>query len=319
MAIVATNFLFDGQTDIYRGETRDVYILDDTLISIASDRLSVFGHLFPEPIPFKGHVLNQITAYFADATKDIIPNWIISVPDPNVIIGKKCDLFAVNMVIRGSLTGHAWRIYEAGARTISGVELPDGMKEYDLFDEPIITPSTKAPAGFEEDIAASEIIEQGIMSESEFERLSIVSRQLFIRGREMARQKGLILADTKYEFGRLNDEIYLIDEIHTPDNSRYYQKDEYKKYQANPNENQTLQHMSKEFVRQWALGHGYSGLDDQIAPKLSDDMVSQISDLYIHLYEQLIGKKFKKPDQDTADIGERIEKNIKQSLHASSK
>lgn len=304
MSLLATNFTLDGQTDIYRGEVRDVYTVNDKLISVATDRLAVFGKLFPEPIPHKGQVLNQLSEYFADATRDIVPNWIENTPDPNVSIGKKCKRFEVNFVIRGALIGHAWRVYESGVKTISGVEFPDGLQEYDLLEEPIITPSTKAQHGYEEDIDVAEILERGLMSEAQFERLSIVSRQLFIRGKQLARQKGLILADTKYEFGIYNDEIYVIDELHTPDNSRYFSLKDHDTY-SNDRTKPIPRHMSKEYIRQWALEFGFSGLDDQVPPKMSQDFINEASKFYIEIYEQLTGNKFIYPKQ-----GENIEKRI---------
>lgn len=309
--LLATNLSLEGQTDIYRGETRDVYILDDRLVSVATDRMTVFGHLFPEAIPHKGQVLNQLTEYFAKATEDIIPNWLTSVPDPNVIIGKKCKRFEVNFVIRGALIGHAWRVYEAGTHRVSGVNLPEGLQEYDLFDEPLITPSTKAQSGFEEDVSAGEIIEQELMSEAEFERLSIIARQLFIRGKQMARQRGLILADTKYEFGICDGEIYLIDEIHTPDCSRYFNAEEYERYLKERNE--PPEHLSKEFMRQWALNQGFSGLEEQEVPVLPQDVINEISHRYVRLYEQLTGSEFQYPDSQLG-IEERIQENIKTAL-----
>lgn len=308
MNLIATNFSLPHQTDIYRGEVRDVYTIDSKIVSVATDRLSVFGHLFPKPIPYKGQILNQLTTYFADATKDIVPNWIEYVPDPNVLIGKKCTPFMVNIVIRGALLGHAWRIYEAGARHICGVELPDGLQQYDLFDEPIITPTTKTANGFEEDIAAGDIIELGLMSEADYERLSIIARQLFIRGKQMARNQGLLLADTKYEFGIYDDEIYIIDEIHTPDSSRYFYADEYESYLRDRTV-QPPQHISKEFIREWLLNHEFSGLDDQTVPELPEELANEISRKYIELYEQMSGEEFIRPDP-SVQIEQRIQENI---------
>lgn len=309
MAILATNYSFSGQDDdVYRGEVRDVYTIGSKLISVATDRLSVFGHLFPEPIPHKGQVLNQLTDYFAGAVEDIVPNWIESAPDPNVSVGKNCKRFEVNIVIRGALVGHAWRVYNSGVRTISGVEIAAGMEEYDLLEEPIITPSTKSQRGYEEDISATDIIERGIMSEGQYERLSIIARQLFIRGKQMARERGLILADTKYEFGLFDEEIYLIDEIHTPDCSRYFHIDEYEKYLTDrmlP----APRHFSKELVRQWLLDNGYSGLDDQTPPVMSQEYMDMVSKLYIEIYECLTKQKFAFPDQGKDPL-ERIKTNI---------
>lgn len=313
MAILATNYSFSGQDDdIYRGETRDVYIIDHKLLSIATDRLSVFGHLFPEPIPHKGQVINQLTYYFAKAVEDIVPHWIESIPDPNVTVGKQCKRFEVNIVIRGALIGHAWRVYGSGVHTVSGVEIPSGMREYDLLDEPIITPSTKEQRGYEEDISATDIIERGIMSEDQFERLSIIARQLFIRGKQMAREQGLLLADTKYEFGLYEDEIYLIDEIHTPDSSRYFYLDEYEAYLEDRSK-QLPQQLSKELIRQWLLNQGYSGLDDQIPPTLTPEYIETLSKRYIEIYESLTNQKFVFPDPD-ADLIDRIKHNIDSAL-----
>ena len=308
MAILATNYTFPGQTDVYRGETRDVYSLDTKMISVATDRLTIFGHLFSEPIPCKGQVINQLTQYFAEAAKDIVPSWIEYVPDSNVSIGKKCQPFKVNMVIRGALIGHAWRVYQAGARTISGIHLPDNMQEYDLFDEPIITPSTKAQSGYEEDISAQDIIEEGLMSEAEFERLSIVSRQLFIRGKQLVRKKGLILADTRYEFGTHDDQICIIDEIHTPDSSRYFKADSYEQY-LRQRSTQPPEHLSTEYIRQWLLEQGYSGLEGQAAPALTKEFIDQLSGRYISLYQQITGDQFAYPDPDEDQLA-RIKHNI---------
>ncbi len=297
---------------MYRGETRDVYTVDRKLLSIATDRLSVFGHLFPEPIPHKGQVLNQLTYHFAKAVEDIIPHWIESVPDPNVSIGKRCNPFQVNIVIRGALIGHAWRVYESGVRTVSGVKIPAGMQAYDLLEEPIITPSTKEQRGFEEDISATDIIERGIMTEDQFERLSIIARQLFIRGKQMARKKGLLLADTKYEFGLFDDEIYLIDEIHTPDSSRYFDIAEYEAYLKDRTAKLPRQ-LSKELIRQWLLNQGYSGLDDQVAPKMTPQYIKILSKSYIEVYERLTGQQFILPSSDIDPL-ERIKKNIDSAL-----
>lgn len=313
MALSGTDFSFDGQTDVYRGKVRDVYTINnDTLVSVATDRISAFDVILPQPIPHKGQVLNQLAAHFLSATADIAPNWLQDIPDPNVSIGHKCKPFAIEMVIRGCLIGHAWRVYQAGVRELCGVSLPDGMQEYDVFDEPIITPSTKAHTGHDEDITAMEIVEQGLASESEFERLSIMARQLFIRGRQQARQQGLVLADTKYEFGTYNGEIYVIDEIHTPDSSRYFYVDGYEKY-LQDRTGETPRHLSKEFVRKWLLDQGFSGLDGQKTPELSEAFVDSVSMRYIELYEQLTGKKFDYPDPK-ADVRARIENNILTAL-----
>lgn len=292
---------------------RDVYTINgDTLVSVATDRISAFDVIMPRPIPHKGQVLNQLAAHFLKSTEDIAPNWLDSMPDPNVSIGKKCQPFAIEMVIRGCLVGHAWRVYNTGVRELCGVPMPDGMKEYDMFEEPIITPSTKAHSGHDEDITAMEIVEQGLASEAEFERLSIMARQLFIRGRQDARKQNLILADTKYEFGKYKDEIYVIDEIHTPDSSRYFYADGYDEY-ITDRTIETPKHLSKEFVRKWLLDQGYSGLTNQKLPEMNDVFVDTVSKRYIELFEQLTGKKFDFPKQGT-DIEKRIEENVAKAL-----
>lgn len=307
-----------GQTDVYRGKVRDIYTIDDkTLVSIATDRISAFDVILPRPIPHKGQVLNQIAAYFLDSTSDIAPNWLEQVPDPNVSMGKKCEPFAIEMVIRGCLVGHAWRVYEAGVREISGVSLPEGMREYDMFDEPIITPSTKAGSGHDEDISAMQIVEQGLASEAEFERLSIMARQMFINGRQEARKRGLVLADTKYEFGKYDGEIYVIDEIHTPDSSRYYYEESYELYLKDRSRD-LPKNLSKEFVRQWLLERGFSGLEGQKIPEMTDEFVESVSKRYIELYEQLTGREFVYPD-DKQDVLERVEKNILKCLQVQGK
>ncbi len=295
--LIATNCTFDGQSDIYRGEVRDVYTVDNKLISVATDRLSVFGHTFNQPVPNKGQILNLLTYYFAHETSDIIPNWIEYCPDPQVLVGKRCQRININMVIRGSLVGHAWRIYEAGIRTICGVELPDGMQQYDIFNEPIITPTTKASSGYEEDISGGDIVAEGLMSESDYERLCIVSRQLFIRGKQMAREKGLMLADTKYEFGYYDGELYLIDEIHTPDTSRYFYLDQYENYLIT--RTSQLEHLSKEYARQWLLEQGYSGMDDQIVPTITNDFIKTLALQYQIVYKRLTGQQVVKLDHNS--------------------
>lgn len=313
MAISGTAFSFPGQTDVYRGKVRDVYTIDDkTLVSVATDRLSAFDVILPKPIPHKGQVLNQLAAHFLKSTADIAPNWLESVPDPNVSIGKKCKPFQIEMVIRGCLIGHSWRVYESGVRELCGIQLPEGMQEYDLFDEPIITPATKAHDGHDEDITAMEIVDRGLATEAEFERLSIMARQLFIRGRQQAREQGLILADTKYEFGTYNGEIYVIDEIHTPDSSRYFYADSYEAYLKDRTGDKP-KNLSKEFVRQWLLDHGFSGLEGQVLPEMSDEFVETVSKRYIELFEQLTGETFVYPDPSTDPV-ERIENNIKKAL-----
>lgn len=313
MAISGTHFNFPGQTDIYRGKVRDVYTINnDVLVSIATDRISAFDVILPRPIPFKGQVLNQLAAHFLRTTSDIAPNWLESTPDPNVSIGKKCKPFPIEMVIRGCLVGHAWRVYDAGIRELAGVSLPDGMQEYDMFDEPIITPSTKAAEGHDEDISAMEIVEHGLASEAEFERLSMLARQLFIHGRQEARKMGLVLADTKYEFGIYKDEIYVIDEIHTPDSSRYFYADGYENYTKDRTQEKP-KHLSKEFVRQWLLENGFSGIDGQTVPEMTDEFVESVSQRYIELFEHLTGEKFSYPPGGDDPLN-RIENNINKAL-----
>lgn len=313
MAIPGTQFVFEGQTDIYRGKVRDMYTINDkTIISVATDRLSAFDVILPEPIPYKGQVLNQLAAHFLSSMSDIAPNWLETVPDPNVSIGKKCQPFEIEMVIRGCLVGHAWRVYQAGVRELCGVQLPDGMQEYDMFDEPIITPSTKAYNGHDEDIAALQIIERELATEAEFERLSIMARQLFLHGRQQARERGLVLADTKYEFGKYNGEIYVIDEIHTPDSSRYFYADSYEAYLADRSK-ELPRNLSKEFVRQWLLEQGFSGLEGQKVPHMDKEMIKSISERYIELFEQLTGKPFEYPDP-AIDPLDRMQRNIEEAL-----
>ncbi len=315
MPILSTNYEFPGQTNVYKGKVRDVYTINDTLIvSVATDRISAFDVILERPIPYKGQVLNQLAAHFLEATEDIAPNWLQTVPDPNVSIGKKCKPFAIEMVIRGCLVGHAWRVYQAGVRELSGVQLPDGLQEYDTFEEPLITPSTKATSGHDEDISGVDIIEQGLATEEEFERLSILSRQLFIKGKQMARAQGLVLADTKYEFGMCDGEIYVIDEIHTPDSSRYFYADSYDEFIADRSK-PAPKHLSKEFVRQWLLDLGFSGLDGQVQPAMDDEFIEAVSNRYIELFEQLTGKSFERPD-DSVDAEVRIEANVREALKA---
>lgn len=305
-AILETDFQFPNQTAVYHGKVRDVYSIgENQLIMIASDRISAFDYILPKPIPFKGQVLNQIASYFLDATKDIVPNWVESVPDPNVTIGKRCDAFKVEMVIRGYLSGHAWREYKAGKRTICGVAMPSGMKENDRFPSPIITPATKAEEGHDEDISREEIIKQGIVAESDYLKLEAYTKALFQLGTEMAAKQGLILVDTKYEFGKVGDKIYLIDEIHTPDSSRYFYKKTYEELQEKGEKQRQL---SKEFVREWLIENGFQGLEGQKMPEMPEEFVKEVSERYIELYEKITGKRFEKAD--TSDVNQRIEKNI---------
>ncbi len=305
-AIVKTNYQFPGQKSHYVGKVRDVYNIDDKyLVMIVSDRISAFDVVLPKGIPFKGQVLNQIAEKFLDATSDIVPNWKIASPDPSVTIGHKAEPFAVEMVIRGYLTGHAWREYKAGKRMLCGVVLPEGMKENQKFETPIITPTTKAHEGHDEDISKEEIIAQGIVSKADYERLEKYTQALFARGTEMAAQKGLILVDTKYEFGKVNGVITLIDEIHTPDSSRYFYLEGYKERFE---KNEAQKQLSKEFVRQWLIENGFQGKEGQSIPEMTDDYVKQVSERYVELYENIIGEKFVYGDAN--DVEKRIEKNV---------
>jgi phosphoribosylaminoimidazole-succinocarboxamide synthase len=283
-------FNLPQQTGFYKGKVRDVYyIADNLLVMIASNRISAFDVILPRPIPYKGQVLTQIAAYMLDATKDICPNWLISTPAPNVSIGKKCDPFKIEMVVRGNLTGHAWRTYSSGKRTLCGVAMPDGMKENDYFPTPIITPSTKAAEGHDEDISAEEIIAQGLASAADWKVLSDYALQLFERGKTIAAKQGLILVDTKYEFGKIGNEIYLMDEIHTPDSSRYFYADGFEDRQL---KGERQKQLSKEFVREWLIENNFMGKDGQVVPEMSDEWVNTISKRYIELYEKVIGKTF---------------------------
>ena len=310
-AILETDFQFPNQTAVYHGKVRDVYSIGEhQLIMIASDRISAFDYILPKPIPYKGQVLNQIASYFLEATKDIVPNWVEVVPDPNVTVGKRCDAFKVEMVIRGYLSGHAWREYKAGKRMICGVAMPEGMKENDRFPTPIITPATKAEEGHDEDISREEIIKQGIVSESDYLKLEEYTSALFQRGTEMAAQQGLILVDTKYEFGKVGDKIYLIDEIHTPDSSRYFYKETYDELQEKGEKQRQL---SKEFVREWLIENGFQGLDGQKMPEMPDEFVKKVSERYIELYEKISGKQFERAN--LSNVNQRIEKNIMKVLN----
>lgn len=280
-----------GLLHTYHGKVRDVYYIEnELLVMIASDRISAFDVILPKPIPFKGQVLNQIAAYMLDATKDICPNWLISTPAPNVAVGKKCTPFKIEMVVRGNLVGHAWRTYQAGGRTLCGVTLPEGLKENDFFPTPIITPSTKASEGHDEDISKEAIIEQGLASAEDWAILEKYALALFARGKEIAAKRGLILVDTKYEFGKIGDTIYLMDEIHTPDSSRYFYADGFEARQAKQEKQKQL---SKEFVREWLIENNFMGKDGQTVPAMSDEWIQTISKRYIELYEQIIGTPFK--------------------------
>jgi len=304
--IVKTDFHFPGQKSKYTGKVRDVYNIDDKyLVMIASDRISAFDVVLPKAIPYKGQVLNQIAARFLDATADICPNWKIASPDPMVTIGRFCKPIPLEMIIRGYLTGSSWRTYKGGQRVICGVQIPDGMKEHQRFPQPIVTPTTKAAEGHDEDISREEILRQGIVSEADYNLLEKYTRELFLRGTEMATKKGLILVDTKYEFGKGDDgKIYLIDEIHTPDSSRYFYLEGYEERQAKGEQQRQL---SKEFLREWLMDHGFQGKEGQQIPEMSDEFVKQISERYIELYENIIGEKFIR--SDVSDVLARVEKN----------
>jgi phosphoribosylaminoimidazole-succinocarboxamide synthase len=307
--VMETNFNFSGQTKFYRGKVRDVYTVKDRLVMVASDRISAFDHVLPRPIPFKGQVLNQIASHFLKETEDIVPNWLEATPDPNVAVGLQCEPFKVEMVIRGYLAGHAWREYKAGKRTICGVAMPEGMKENDKFPSPLITPATKAEEGHDEDISKEAIIEQGIVSAEDYAQLEKYTYSLFERGTEMAARQGLILVDTKYEFGKKEGKIYLIDEIHTPDSSRYFYQEGYEERQQKGEHQKQL---SKEFVREWLMAHGFQGKEGQVIPAMPDDFVKEVTERYIELYETITGMAFIKADN--SDILRRIEDNISNYL-----
>ncbi len=305
MALQATHFQLPGQTAFYRGKVRDVYTLGDRLVMVASDRISAFDHVLPRPIPYKGAVLNQLAGHFLSATRDVCPNWLIATPDPNVAIGHRCEPLRVEMVIRGYLAGHAARTYAAGLRTLCGVPLPEGMRENDRFPEPIITPTTKAEEGHDEDISKEDIIAQGLVSHADYEQMEAYTRALFRRGTEMAAAQGLILVDTKYEFGKKDGQILLMDEIHTPDSSRYFYADGYAERQERGDKQRQL---SKEFVREWLIAQGFQGKEGQTMPVIPDAFVQEITDRYVELFEQVTGKAFQK--DESADILTRIEQNI---------
>lgn len=309
-ALVRTDFNFPGQRSVYHGKVRDVYTIgDDLLIMIATDRISAFDVILPEGIPYKGQVLNQIAAKFLDATADIVPNWKIAVPDPMVTAGWRCEPFKVEMVIRGYLTGHAWREYQAGARMLCGIPMPEGMRENERFPEPMITPTTKADEGHDEDISKEEIIDRGLVSREDYEQLEKYARALYRRGSEMAAQKGLILVDTKYEFGKKDGKIMLIDEIHTPDSSRYFYAEGYEEKLA---KDEPQKQLSKEFVRQWLIENGFQGKEGQPVPEMTPDYCNQVAERYIELFEHITGDHFVKGD--TFDVASRIEKNVLEFL-----
>lgn len=304
-----TNFNFPGQQNFYKGKVRDVYTFENTLVMVASDRISAFDVVLPEAIPYKGQILNQIASEYLNATSHIVPNWLEGTPDPNVSYGKKCEAFQVEMVIRGYCTGHAWREYRDGKRTICGVPMPEGLKENDKFPEPILTPTTKAHEGHDEDISREEILGQGLVAEEDYIMLEKYTRDLFDYGTKAAAEKGLILVDTKYEFGKYNGEIYLIDEVHTPDSSRYFYSEGYQERQDN---NEKQKQLSKEFVRQWLIENGFQGKEGQQIPEMTEEVVNSISDRYVELYEKVTGNTFVPPVD--ANMMERVETNIKKVL-----
>jgi phosphoribosylaminoimidazole-succinocarboxamide synthase len=308
--ITSTNFNFPGQKDVYRGKVREVYTLENGLVvMVASDRISAFDHILPKGIPYKGQVLNQVATMFLDATRDIVPNWLIGTPDPAVAIGHACEPVRVEMVIRGYLAGHSAREYALGKRTLCGVTLPEGMKENDRFPEPIITPATKAEEGHDEDISREDILSKGIVPQDVYEQMEHYTRALFQRGTEMAAERGLILVDTKYEFGMLNGKVILIDEIHTPDSSRYFYAEG---YQERQDTNEPQKQLSKEFVRQWLIENGFQGLEGQTMPEMPDSFVEVVTERYIELFERITGQPFEKAD--TSNIGKRIEANVARFL-----
>ncbi len=310
-ALTKTEFNFKGQTAVYHGKVRDVYTInDDLMVMVATDRISAFDVILPKGIPFKGQVLNQIAAKFLDATQDICPNWKLATPDPQVTVGLKCEGFRVEMIIRGILTGSAWRDYQKGVREICGVKLPEGMRENERFTEPIITPTTKADEGHDLNISKEEIIAQGIVSKEDYEVMEDYTRKLFARGQEIAQKQGLILVDTKYEFGKRDGKVYLIDEIHTPDSSRYFYADGYEEKFA---KGEPQKQLSKEFVRQWLIEHDFMNEPGQKMPEITDEYAESVAERYIELYEHIVGEKFDR-STDQTDINARIEKNVSEYL-----
>jgi phosphoribosylaminoimidazole-succinocarboxamide synthase len=299
-----TQFSFPGQTAFYKGKVRDVYTIEDRLlVMIVSDRISAFDVVLPKPIPYKGQVLNQIAARMLEATSDLVPNWMLSVPLPNVSVGVKCEPFPVEMVVRGNLTGHAWRTYKSGKRSLCGVALPENLKENDFFDHPIITPTTKAHEGHDEDISREEIISSGLVGEADYAQLERYTLALFERGQQLAKKQGLILVDTKYEFGKIGGKIYLIDEVHTPDSSRYFYLDTYEEIQRAGKQQRQL---SKEFVREWLMENGFQGQEGQQVPEMTDEFISSVSDRYIELFEKITGDRFTKQEVTDSDITETL-------------
>lgn len=311
-AVTKTNFNLPGQTHLYVGKVRDVYHLkNELLIMVTTDRISAFDVVLPKGIPYKGQVLNQIAAKFLDDTSDIVPNWKIATPDPMVTVGRLCEPFKVEMVIRGYLSGHAWREYKSGKRTLCGIEMPEGMKENDRFPRPIITPTTKAMVGHDEDISREEIISSGLVTEADYSKLEEYTYKLFERGTEIAAKMGLILVDTKYEFGKDGEEIFLIDEIHTPDSSRYFYLEG---YQERQDRGESQKQLSKEFVREWLIANNFQGKEGQQVPEMPDDFVSAVSERYIELYESITGNKFERAD--ITDVVKRVEDNINKFITA---
>jgi phosphoribosylaminoimidazole-succinocarboxamide synthase len=302
--MLTSGFKFPGQTAFYKGKVRDVYTINNQLmVMLVSDRISAFDVVLPRPIPYKGQVLNQVAAIMLDATKDIVPNWVKSVPLPNVTIGLKCETFPVEMVVRGNLTGHAWRTYKSGKRELCGVPLPEGLKENDFFPNPIITPTTKAHEGHDEDISREQIIARGLVSEKDYAQLEKYALALFRRGKELAAKRGLILVDTKYEFGKIGDAIYVIDEVHTPDSSRYFYAEG---YEENQKAGKPQRQLSKEFVREWLMANGFQGKDGQQVPEMDDAFVKSVSDRYIELFENITGRQFVKEDVAPAEMEKKI-------------
>ena len=310
--LVHTDFHFEGQKSVYHGKVRDVYnIDDDILVMVATDRISAFDVVLPKGIPCKGQVLNQIAAQFLDATTDIVPNWKLATPDPMVTVGLKCEGFPVEMIIRGILTGSAWRAYKEGCRELCGVRLPEGMRENQRFDEPIITPTTKAASGHDENISKEEIIAQGLIDKDDYETVERYTRALYKRGSEIAASKGLILVDTKYEFGKRDGKVILMDEIHTPDSSRYFYADG---YEEKLEKGEPQKQLSKEFVRQWLIEHDFMGKPGQQVPEMTDAYCESVAERYIELYEDITGKHFERNDQQGVDLAARIETNVKNYL-----
>ena len=312
-AIATTDFQFSGQTSVYNGKVRDVYFVGDKLVMVASDRISAFDHILPKAIPHKGQVLNQVATHFLNATADIVPNWLEATPDPNVAVGKKCEPIMLEMVIRGYMAGHAWRTYATGERVLCGEQMPEGLKQNDRFPRPLITPATKAEEGHDEDISKADILSQGIVTAAQWEILEDYTRKLFQRGTEMAAQQGLNLVDTKYEFGIYDGEIILMDEIHTPDSSRYFYAEG---YQARQDAGEPQKQLSKEFVREWLMANGFQGKEGQRLPEMPDSFVQTVSERYIELYELITGKIFVKAD--TEDVNARIFSNVENYLAANS-